>query len=55
MDRPELIRAVEKLAHAGAQAGLSVKEMIRILNAGVTVEGLIYLIEENLSHKTRLQ
>lgn len=45
MDRPELVRAVEKLAQAGEQAGLSVEEMIRILNAGVTVECLLDLIE----------
>jgi len=45
MDRPELVRAVEKLARAGERAGLSVEEMIRILNAGVTVECLLDLIE----------
>ena len=45
MPQPVLTRAVEKLALAGEQAGLSVEEMIRILNAGVSVESLLDLIE----------
>jgi hypothetical protein len=48
MERPVLRRAVEKLAQAGEQAGLSVEEMIRILNAGVSVESLVALVEGRL-------
>jgi hypothetical protein len=48
MERPLLVRAVEKLARAGEQAGLSVEDMIRILNAGVSVECLLDLIEQGL-------
>jgi hypothetical protein len=39
-----LTRAIEKLAHAGEQAGLSVEDMVRILNSGVSVETLLDLI-----------
>jgi hypothetical protein len=45
MPQPILVRAVEKLARAGEQAGMSVEDMIRILNAGVSVETLLELIE----------
>ena len=48
MPHPVLTRAVEKLALAGEQVGLSVEEMIRILNAGVSVEGLLDLIERRI-------
>ena len=44
--QPALVQAVEKLAQAGEQAGLSVEDMIRILNAGVSVEILLDLIIE---------
>ena len=46
MPQPALVQAVEKLAQAGEQAGLSVEDMIRILNAGVSVEILLDLIIE---------
>ncbi|MGA8489351.1 MAG: hypothetical protein WB711_02950 [Terriglobales bacterium] len=39
-----LAHAVEKLARAGEQAGMSVEDMIRLLNAGVSVESLLDLI-----------
>jgi hypothetical protein len=45
MDQPELVRAVGKLAQAGEQVGLSLEDMIRILNAGVSVKSLLDLIE----------
>ena len=45
MDQPVLVRAVGKLAQAGEQAGLSVEDMIRILNADVSLETLLDLIE----------
>jgi hypothetical protein len=52
MQQPVLARAVEDLARAGEKAGLSVEEMIRILNAGVTVESLVDLIERRGAHLT---
>ncbi len=47
MQHTVLTRAVEKLASAGEQAGMSVDDMIRILQAGVSVETLIDLITRN--------
>jgi len=44
MPRPALALAIEKLACAGERAGLSVEDMIRMLNAGVSVETLIDLV-----------
>ncbi len=48
MPQAVLTRAIEKLASAGEQAGISVADMIRILQAGVSVEALVNLIERNL-------
>ena len=48
MAKRSLANAVYKLALAGEQVGLSLEEMIQILNAGVTVEALIDLIESRL-------
>jgi hypothetical protein len=48
MQQPVLTRAVEKLAHAGEQAGFTVEDMIRMLNAGVSVESLLDIIERSL-------
>jgi hypothetical protein len=48
MPQAVLTRAIEKLASAGEQAGISVADMIRILQAGVSVEALVNLIEHNL-------
>ena len=48
MQRPTLVRAVERLAQAGERAGFSVENMIQMLNAGVTVEVLLDLIERGL-------
>jgi hypothetical protein len=48
-----LTRAVEKLAQAGEQAGFTVEEMIRILNAGVSVESLLDIIELRLKPGTQ--
>ena len=57
LEQPVLLRAVGKLADAGERAGLSVEEMIRILNAGVTVENLLELIalkmQEGACHPSR--
>ena len=48
MAKRSLANAVYKLALAGEQVGFSLEEMIQILNAGVTVEALIDLIETRL-------
>lgn len=40
--------SIEKLVLAAEQAGMSVEDMIRILNAGISVEGLLALIERRL-------
>jgi hypothetical protein len=41
---PSLAAAIEKLALAGQQAGLSVEQMIDFLNDGMAVETLLDLI-----------
>jgi hypothetical protein len=48
MQRPPLEHLIDRLVRAGEQAGLSVADMIQILNAGVSVEILFNLIERNL-------
>jgi hypothetical protein len=45
MQRPSTAETVYKLAIAGEQAGFSLEEMIGILDAGVSVENLLRLIE----------
>ena len=45
MPRPSTAQTVHKLTIAGEQAGFSVEEMIGILDAGVSVENLLLLIE----------
>jgi hypothetical protein len=42
---PSLVAAIEKLAIAGQQAGLSVEQMIDLLNDGMAVDTLLDLIE----------
>lgn len=44
----DLLRSVGKLAIAGERAGFTIEQMIRVLNAGFTVECLIDLIVERL-------
>jgi hypothetical protein len=51
MHRPSIAESVYKLAIAGEQAGFSLEDMIQILNAGVTVETLLHLIERRLSEE----
>jgi hypothetical protein len=41
---PSLVGAIERLAIAGQQAGLSVEQMIDFLNDGMAVETLLDLI-----------
>ena len=48
MDNPTLLMAVDKLAIAGARAGLTAEQMIRLLNAGLTVDDLLQLITARL-------
>jgi hypothetical protein len=48
MEQSVLMRTIEKLAPAGEQVGISVEDMISILNAGIGVEVLLDLIELNL-------
>ena len=47
MPQAVLTRAIEKLASAGEQAGISVTDMIRLLNAGLSVEALVDLNLQN--------
>jgi hypothetical protein len=51
MENPSLQTAVNKLAIFGERAGLSVADMIQILNAGISVETLLQLIASNLEMK----
>lgn len=48
MEEP-LIAAIRKLAFAGEQAGFTVEQTIELLNAGLTVETLLHLIERRLA------
>jgi hypothetical protein len=48
MEQPVLMRTIGKLARAGEQVGISVEDMISILNAGISVEVLLDLIELHL-------
>jgi hypothetical protein len=50
MATPSLARSVFKLAVAGEHAGFTIEHMIELLNAGVTVETLLTLIEWKLTH-----
>jgi hypothetical protein len=48
VQQPTQVRAVERLAVAGEKAGFSVEDMIRMLNAGVSVEPLLDIIDRSL-------
>jgi hypothetical protein len=48
MQHPVLARAIERLVAAGEQAGISVEQMILILNSGVRVEDLLQIIDKSL-------
>ena len=48
MQQSSLVQAIEKLARTGEQAGISVEDMIQILNAGVSMEILLDFIERSL-------
>lgn len=49
MATPSLQNSIGKLAIAGEQAGFTVEQMIRMLNAGLTIEGLLRIIELRLA------
>jgi len=51
MQRPSTAQTVYKLAMAGEQAGFSLGQMIQMLNAGISVESLLELIEWRLGAK----
>lgn len=56
MAAASLQNSICKLAIAGEQAGFTVEQMIRLLNAGVTVDGLLRLIEWRLgTGETKIQ
>jgi hypothetical protein len=46
---PSIASSVFKLAIAGEQAGFTIEQMIDLLNAGLTVEALLRLIESRLT------
>ena len=46
---PSIVVSFCKLARAGEQAGFSLEDMISLLNAGLTVETLLDLIERRLT------
>jgi len=44
MDKATLLAGIAKLAAAGQQAGITVEQMMALLNAGLGEEGLLDLI-----------
>jgi hypothetical protein len=44
MISPSRVNAVQKMAIAGEQAGLSIEQMIQLLNSGMSVVALLDLI-----------
>ena len=48
MDHPALISAIDKLAIAGERAGFTTEQLIRLLNAGLSVDDLVQLITQRL-------
>lgn len=49
MAAPPIAVSIFKLAVAGEQAGFTVEQMIELLNAGVTVEALLRMVERGLA------
>jgi hypothetical protein len=47
---PSIVVSFYKLAVAGEQAGFSLEDMISLLDAGLTVETLLDLIERRLTN-----
>ena len=50
MISPSRVNAVQKLAIAGEQAGLSLEQMIQLLISGMSVVALLDLINWRLDH-----
>lgn len=48
MEESWQFKAVRKLAEVGEQAGFSIEQMIDMLNAGIGVETLLEIIEQQL-------
>jgi len=55
MRRPSVASSVYKLTMAGEQAGFTIEQMIEMLNAGMTVESLLNLIEWKLNRASAPQ
>lgn len=55
MAGPSVAASVFKLAVAGEQAGFTLQQMIELLNAGVTVESLFWMIERRLAWASACQ
>ena len=53
MENVSLYHAVCKLAIAGEQAGFTVEQMIQLLNAGISIEILLEMIEKRLHPETK--
>ena len=48
METPSLVLAISKLAVAGEQSGFTLEQMIALLDNGLTVQGLLNLIQWRL-------
>ena len=53
MISPSRVNAVRKLAIAGEQAGLSLEQMIQLLNSGMSAVALLNLITWRLDHPSQ--
>jgi hypothetical protein len=53
MSNPSVVSTVHKLALVGERAGFTLEQMIEMLNAGITVEALLLLIESQLVSQQR--
>ena len=48
MEQPSYLHAVQQLAVAGEQAGVSVDEMIQLLSSGSSLDSVVDLIMQRL-------
>ena len=55
MARRTLLRAVGRLVIAGEQAGVSVQQMIDLLDEGMSVDALLDLIARRLEERKRAE
>jgi hypothetical protein len=53
MISPSRVNAVQKMAFDGEQTGLSIEQMIQLLNSGMSVVALLDLIVCRLNHPLR--